>query len=142
MQTVTKIALASLTLLGAVAAVAPAADAQGYGYGYPYTPPPGYGSGYPYEQPGYACGRDLSQIVNFIIDPAIGRPVTQAQYKARYPWTDTTTWTYDCASNLWTDHTQEYYYQSQDYRGRWDRDRRYDWDQYRYRDRDHDGDRR
>lgn len=95
MQSAAKIAFASLALLGIVAAVAPAADAQSYGYGYGYEPP------------GYACGRNLSQIVNYIIDPATGRSITQAEYQSRYPWTNPSTWTYDCASNLWTDHTPQ-----------------------------------
>lgn len=116
MQSVTKIALASLALLGSVAAVAPAADAQGYGrYGQPY----GYQDQGVYNQYGqhYVCGRNLANVVNLIIDPATGRRITQAEYQARYPWTDTTTWTYDCGSNLWTDHTPQggYYQQSQNY---------------------------
>jgi len=113
MQSATKIALASLALLGSVAAVAPAAVAQGYGYyGQPYDQDQGYNQ---YGQH-YVCGRNLANVVNLIIDPATGRRITQAEYQARYPWTDTSTWTYDCASNLWTDHTQNSgYQQSQNY---------------------------
>ena len=127
MQSMAKIAVASLALLGIVTAVAPAADAQGYGH-YRYS----------YQTPNYVCGRNLAQIVNYIIDPATRRAVTQAEYQARYPWTQPSTWTYDCASNLWTDNTPQgpaYTYQAQNYRH--DRDRNYD-----RRDRDHDHDRR
>ena len=53
-------------------------------------------------------GRSMADIVNFIIDPATGRRITQAQYQARYPWTNPRTWTYDPPSNLWTDHTRDY----------------------------------
>ena len=120
MQSMTKIALASLALLGSVATVAPAANAQGYGYygyGQPYGP---YDQDQGYNRYGqhYVCGRNLANVVNFIIDPATGRRITQAEYQARYPWTDTTTWTYDCATNLWTDNTPQggYYQQSQNYR--------------------------
>ena len=126
MQTVTKTILASLALVGTVAAVAPAANAQGYGYGQPYGYEP-YGSqdqGYNRYGEHYVCGRNLAKVTNFIIDPANGRPITQAEYQARYPWTDTSTWIYDCATNLWTDHTSQgagYNQQSQNYR--WDRDR-------------------
>lgn len=85
MRTVTKIALASLALLGTVATVAPAADAQVYN-----GPTPGY------------CGPLTSQITNWIIDPATGRPITEQQYLARYP-SNPANWTYDCNSGLWTD---------------------------------------
>src|SRR5947208_851534 len=82
MQTVTKTILASLALVGTVAAVAPAANAQGYGYGQPYGYEP-YGSqdqGYNRYGEHYVCGRNLAKVTNFIIDPANGRPITQAEY--------------------------------------------------------------
>jgi hypothetical protein len=71
--------------------------------------PYGYGGDEGYNRYGehYMCGRNLANVVNYIIDPASGRPITQAEYQARYPWTNPSTWTYDCASNLWTDHTSE-----------------------------------
>ena len=50
----------------------------------------------------------MADIVIFIIDPATGGRITQAQYQARYPWTNPRTWTYDPPSNLWTDHTRDY----------------------------------
>ncbi len=93
-----------------------------------------YGNGYDqgYNQYGehYVCGRNLAHVVNIIIDPATGRPITQAEYQARYPWTNPSTWTYDCATNLWTDHTAEqnpYYSQNYGYRGPgyWRRGHRY-----------------
>ena len=95
MQSVTKIALASLALLGAVAVVAPAADAQGYGY-YGYGAAGGNG-----PTPGY-CGPHTSQMTNWIPDPTTGQPITEAQYLARYP-SNPATWTYDCYTGLWTD---------------------------------------
>ena len=112
MQSVTKLTVAALALLGIVATTAPAANAQGY-------------YGYGYQGQSYACGRDLSRIVNYIIDPATGTPITQAGYQARYPWTQPSTWTYDCGSNLWTDHTPQGpapYQQAQNYRHNRDRD--------------------
>jgi len=97
MQSITKIALASLALLGTVAVVAPAADAQGYGY-YGY----GYGAiGSNGPTPGY-CGPHTSQMTNWILDPATGQPITQAQYLARYP-SNPATWSYSCNTGLWTD---------------------------------------
>jgi len=97
-----------------------AALAQPYGYGQ-Y----GYGQcGQPDVYTPYGehivCGRNLAHIQNFIIDPATGRTITQQEYQARYPWTNSATWTYDCASNLWTDHTAEQNpgYAQNFYRGR------------------------
>lgn len=83
-----KIAIVSfaVVLLGSSAALA-----QPYGY-------PPYG---------YAPGSCPLPNVNYIIDPATGQTITQTQYTARYPWTNSATWTYDCASNLWTDHTAQ-----------------------------------
>lgn len=110
-------------------------------YGQPYGAPYGqqYGNGqYGYAPPpgSYACGRDSRTIVNYIIDPATGTPITQADYIARYPSTNTGAWTYDCTTNLWTDHTAQqnpgYYPQAPNYEQ--DRDRERD----RGRDRDRD----
>ena len=53
-------------------------------------------------------GRNMANIVNYIIDPAGGRRITQREYQARYPWTDSRTWTYEASTNLWTDHTREH----------------------------------
>lgn len=141
MQTMAKIALASLVLLGSSAALA-----QPYGYRpYGYRPY-GYGSAQPYRRPAagpgeYACGLNLTgpNDTNYIIDPATGSPVTEAEYQARYPWSDTRTWVYDCANNLWTDHTADsnsaYYSQPQNY----ERNRGYE--QYRHRDHRYERDR-
>ena len=116
MQNLAKIAVASLAmlLLGSSASLA-----QPYGYG-PYG-----GQGYDpngdyYNRAGQhiVCGRNLANIVNYIVDPTTGVIITRGQYQARYPWTNLSTWTYDCASNLWTDHTaQPGYYapQAQNY---------------------------
>ena len=105
----TKLATVSLAvlLLGSSAALA-----QPYG-----NNPSDYGFYNRYGQH-YVCGRNLANVVNYIIDPATGRPITQAEYQARYPWTNPGTWTYDCASNLWTDHTSPDYAQNYGYRGR------------------------
>lgn len=138
MKSGTKFAVGSLAmlLLGSSAALA-----QPYGYS-PY----GYGPAQPYGYravgPGqYACGLNLTgpYDTNYIVDPATGRFVTEAEYLAHYPWSQATSWTYDCASNLWTDHTPQpnpYYTQSQNpepYRARdYDRDRYYDRDRDRH----------
>ena len=95
MQNVTKIAVASLAmlLLGSSASMA-----QPYGSG-----SSGYGAVHNGPTPGY-CGPMTSRITNWIIDPATGQAVTEAQYLARYPGANPATWTYDCYSGLWTDH--------------------------------------
>ena len=117
--------------------------AQPYGYG-PYG-----GQGYYnpntdyYNQAGehIVCGRNLAHIINYIIDPATGMTITREQYQARYPWTDLSTWTYDCGSNLWTDHTAQtypgYYASQPPYYDR-DRNRNYERDRSRERDRERD----
>jgi len=60
-------------------------------------------------------------------DPASGRVITQAEYEARYPWTQPSTWSLDCNTGLWIDGTPQqardsfyqqgrgYYQQSQNY---------------------------
>ena len=129
----------AVLLLGSSAAIAQ-----------PYGDRP-YGRARPYNDravgPGEnACGLNLTgrNAVNYIIDPATGGPVTEAEYLARYPWSQATSWTYDCASNLWTDHTTPpnpgYYPQTQNYeRGRErERDRGNERDRERDRDREQD----
>ena len=143
MKSVTKIAVGSVAmlLLGSSAALA-----QPYGYRpYGYAPPQPYA--HRAVGPGqYACGLNLTgpYDTNYIVDPANGRFVTQAEYLARYPWSQATSWTYDCANNLWTDHTtppNPYYTQSQDYDRDYDRDRDRDYDRGQDRNRDYDRDR-
>jgi hypothetical protein len=120
----TKLAVGSLAmlLLGSSVALAQPYGRPPYGYG------PAQPYGYPAVGPGqYACGLNLTGrfATNYIVDPATGRFVTQAEYLALYPWSQTSSWTYDCTSNLWTDPTpppNPYYTQSQSYER--DRDRR------------------
>jgi len=120
-----------MLLLGSSAALA-----QPYGYG-------PYGSPDYYNQAGQhiVCGRNLANIVNYIVDPATGMTITREQYQARYPWTDLSKWTYDCGSNLWTDHTAQpgpgYYPQAQYHQG----NRGYERDEGRDRDRERDRER-
>jgi hypothetical protein len=144
MQSVIKIALASLALVGSSAALA-----QPYGYGRDQ----GRGSGAeyrrcydrPYGPPECAQlrqrqdfqeyhDRNGANIVNWIVDPATGRPVTEQQYLARYPSSNPRTWMYDPATNLWADLTGQ---NAGSYpQGQYDRDRD------RNRDTDRDRDRR
>jgi len=150
MQKFTKIALASLALLGSSAALA-----QPYGYGRDYRRDNGADYRRCYDQP-YGppeCAqlrqrpdfqayhdRNSASIVNWIVDPATNGPVTEQQYLARYPWSNPGTWIYEPTTNLWVDHTAQnpgYYPQGQNY----DRDRDYDRDQERDRDRDRDRER-
>ena len=74
-------------LLGSSAALA-----QPYGYR------PNVNNG---PTPGY-CGPQTSQTTNWILDPATGQPITEAQYLARYP-SNPANWTYNCNTGLWTD---------------------------------------
>jgi len=110
-----KLGIGAALLCGAIVATTASADAQGYrgNRGYDQRQTQNYD---PYT------GRNMANIVNLIIDPMSGRRITQAEYQARYPWTDSRTWTYDSFTNLWTDHTLEsgYAYQ-ENYRGRYRR---------------------
>ena len=147
MQKVTRIAAASLAMLlvGGTASIA-----QPYGYGRE-----GYGRGDRdefyrrcYDQPyGPAECAQLRQradfeafrqharnVPSFILDTATGAPITRDEYRARYPWTNLATWTYDATTNLWVDHTPQPFY-------RGDRDERRDFDRDRDRDRDRNFDR-
>jgi hypothetical protein len=142
MQTMTKIALASLAIIGSSAALA-----QPYGYGPRDGGPRDRGRDYRacYEQP-YGppeCAqlrqrpdfqayhdRNGATIINWINDPATGRPITEQEYLARYSWANPRAWNYDPTTNLWVDPTAARYYpQTQN-----DRDRDYDRDRDRGRD--------
>jgi hypothetical protein len=133
MHNFAKLGIGAAILCGAVVAAAAPAAAQGYGgaygaYRYSDQNPAVYGERRGYRQYDRAqnydpyTGRNMANIVNFIIDPMSGRRITQAEYQARYPWTDSRTWTYDSFTNLWTDHTLEsgYAYQENN-RGRYRR---------------------
>src|SRR5206468_2713437 len=47
--------------------------------------------------------RYQANIVSYILDPATGRPVTQKEYMARYPYSNPVNWAYDQNTNLWVD---------------------------------------
>jgi len=122
-----KMAIASFAvlILGSSAALA-----QPYGYGNRYNYPTqncaNPNRAFDAEQ--YRRGH-IENITICIKDPATDRPISAAQYQARYPWTDPTTWTYDPGSDLWGDHTREFanQYSRNDYREypRDNRDNRY-----------------
>lgn len=111
----------AVVLLGSSAALA-----QPYGYGRGYGPPGNYG-----PTPGY-CGPHTANMTNWILDPATGQPITEAQYLARYP-SNPATWSYDCNTGLWTD--PGYYAPQAQYDGG-DRDRGREDGRDRERDRD------
>lgn len=97
MQSPKKIAAASLLmlLLGSSAALA-----QAYGYA-PYQQTIGQNGPTP------GCGPTYVLAHNWIIDPATGQAITEPDYQARYPWTNISTWTYNCQNGLWTDNTAQ-----------------------------------
>jgi hypothetical protein len=148
MQSVTRIALASLALLGSSAALAqPYGNGRDYGreyrrdngadyrrcYDQPYGPPE---CAQLRQRPDFQAYHDRNgaTIINWIIDPATGMPISEPQYLARYPGSNPGTWNYDPATNLWIDHTPQnpgYNPQGQNY----DRDRGYDRDRERERER-------
>src|SRR5689334_10142898 len=135
MRDVTKIALASIALLGSSAALAqPYGNGRDYNrdgrangadysrcYDQPNTPPECVQLR---QRPDFQAYHDRNgaTIINWINDPATGMPISEQQYLARYPSSNPGTWSYEPTTNLWVDHTAQnpvyYYPQGQNDRGR------------------------
>ena len=103
-----KLAIASVAvlMLGSSAALAQPYGNRYYGY---QPAQPARSCAYQdraYDAAMYRAGR-MDQILNCIRDPATNRIISQDEYLARYPWSDTRQWSYDPGSDLWGDHTRE-----------------------------------